>query len=302
MVRPAHFGYNEQTAGNNVFQKNDFALSLTQIQNKATSEFDQLVFRLRKAGVNVFVVEDTHDPVKPDAVFPNNWISFHQDGTVITYPMFAPIRRFERREEILDDLRQQFQLNDWVHFEQFEAENKFLEGTGSMILDRVNKVVYACVSPRTDAGLVHELCRRISFEPILFKAVDNEGIDIYHTNVMMTVGEFFVVICLDTVVEGVQKEKLLEKFKVTNKEIIEISFDQMLAFAGNMLQVRNDVGDTFLVMSEQAFGSLTKDQISRMEKHTNILHSAIDTIEKYGGGSARCMMAEVFLPEKKEYF
>ena len=301
MVRPANFGFNEQTASNNAFQTNDTSRPASEIQQLAVQEFDAFVEKLREAGVNVLVVEDTAEPVKADTIFPNNWVTFHQDGHLITYPMYAPVRRLERREDVLERLSAHYTFSKRIHLEDYERENRFLEGTGSMILDRPNKIVYACLSPRTDKDLLHEYCAIIGYEMVAFTALDANGQEIYHTNVMMALGEAFVVICLDTLHDPSERRTLMNKFAATGKEVIEITLDQMLHFAGNMLQVRNQAGDTFLVMSEQAFKSLTPAQIVLIEKHTNILYSPIPTIETYGGGSARCMMAEVFLPNPSEH-
>lgn len=298
MVRPAHFGFNEETAGNNAFQVNDQSLSANEIQEQAKAEFDAFVAKLRAAGIKVIVVEDTSTPLTPDAVFPNNWVTFHQDGLIITYPMYAPKRRLERREDVLNDLGRQFAITNHVRMEAHEEQDKFLEGTGSMILDRPNRLVYACLSPRTDAVLLDEFARITGYTPVVFHATDAQGQDIYHTNVMMAVGESFVVIVLDSVRDEQEKAALLARFAATGKEVIELSLAQMMTFAGNMLQVRNSAGETFLVMSTQAYESLQTKQITQIEKHTRILHSPIKTIETYGGGSARCMMAEVFLPER----
>lgn len=298
MVRPAHFGYNEETADSNAFQRNDGDLTASQIRRKAIAEFDNFVHLLKASGVDVIVAEDSDNPIKTDAVFPNNWVTFHQDGTVITYPMFSPTRRLERREDVLSDLGKKFQVQKRVHLEEKEAQHQFLEGTGSMILDRVHRVAYACLSPRTDLNLLDEFCRITGFERVAFFAVDGQGKEIYHTNVMMALGETFVVICLETLQNMAEREHLLQKFKATNKEVIEINLNQMMAFAGNMLQVQNRSGDSILVMSEQAYHSLAPTQIRRLNQHTNLLYAPLYTIEKYGGGSARCMMAEVFLPMK----
>ncbi len=299
MVRPANFGFNAQTAENNAFQSNISELSSLEIKERARNEFDEFVAKLRANGVNIIVVEEPETPIRPDSVFPNNWITFHHNGTVITYPMYAPIRRIERREDVVEMIKEKFEVKRLVRFEQYENSNQFLEGTGSMILDRVNRLVYACLSPRTDAKLLDEFCHWADYKKMEFHAVDDQATDIYHTNVMMAMGDHFVVICMDTI-RGEAERKALEKsFAKTGKEIINISMEQMKSFAGNMLQVQNTEGKTFLVMSEQAFKSLDESQIQQIEKHTNILHSDIQTIEKFGGGSARCMMAEVFLDEKK---
>ena len=298
MVRPANFGYNEQTAANNAFQVQDHSLSPQEVQQKALEEFDVFVLRLLGKGVDVIVMEDSPAPVKPDAVFPNNWATFHADGRVVTYPMNAPLRRPERREDILVKLGERFELGEHLRFEHYEEMEKFLEGTGSLILDRPHRIAYACLSPRTDEGLLDEFCQALGYEKVAFSAVDGQGQEIYHTNVMMALGEDFVVICLESVRDKGERQMLLDKFSATNKAVIEISLAQMMAFAGNMLQVRSQDGNTYLVMSEQAYRSLNDQQIEQIHQYTNILHSPLYTIEKYGGGSARCMMAEVFLPER----
>ena len=296
MVRPANFGFNEETATNNAFQILDTSLNTQEISKKAIEEFDVLVEKLKNAGVNVIVAEDTSKPIKPDAIFPNNWMTTHDDGTIITYPMYAPVRRLERNELIIDQITEQFELKNRKHLEHFEDSNRYLEGTGSMILDRVNKIVFACLSPRTDELLLDKFCELTDYQKMIFHAVDNKAQDIYHTNVMMALGETFVIICMDTIKNEIEHKELLQCFSKTGKEVIEISIMQMLAFAGNMLQLRNDKNETLLVMSEQAFQSLESAQIEAIERHTNILFSPINTIETYGGGSTRCMMAEVFLP------
>ncbi|HMQ49789.1 MAG TPA: arginine deiminase-related protein [Saprospiraceae bacterium] len=297
MVRPANFGYNEQTAANNAFQKKDDSLPDDLIQELATAEFDELVAQLRKVGVEVLVVLDSEEPIKPDAIFPNNWVTFHQNGLIVTYPMNAPVRRLERREEIIRHMNTVYKFDKRLNLEDYEAQHQFLEGTGSLILDRPNQLAYACISPRTDEELLHLYCQKIGYQAVPFTAVDAQGQAIYHTNVMMALGETFVVICLDTIKNPNERALLLEKFEATQKEVIEISLQQMMSFAGNMLQVRGKDGQSWLVMSEQAHSSLSKAQIETIEKHTKILYSYIGHIEKYGGGSVRCMMAEVFVPD-----
>lgn len=299
MVRPAHFGYNPETATNNAFQSLNPDLTATEVQEKARVEFDTFVGRLRAAGVQVHVAEDTHSPVKPDAVFPNNWVTFHEDGTVVTYPMNAPTRRMERREEVLEELGKDFQVSARIHFEQSESTGRFLEGTGSLILDRPNRLAYACLSPRTDERLLDEFCARMGYGKVVFTAVDGDGKAVYHTNVMMALGVDFVVICLDAVPEPSEKQLLLDKFEATGKHVITITLEQMMAFAGNMMQVEGKEGVPYLVMSEQAFQSLNAQQIETIERHTKVLHSPLYTIEQHGGGSARCMMAEIFLEERR---
>ncbi len=299
MVRPAHFGFNEETAQSNAFQQRDTALSVADIQIQAKKEFDNFVKKLRNKGIQVVVANDSDKPVKTDAVFPNNWITLHDDGTLILYPMNAPSRRAERDAEIIDLLEKKFEVKQKIHFEHYEQVGKYLEGTGSMILDRMHKMTYACISPRTDIDLLDAFCSAMHFERSAFTAVDANGKDIYHTNVMMALAETFVVICLDAVVKPEERAALVKQFENTGKEIVEISFAQMNRFAGNMLQVRNNADQTFLVMSAQAYQSLNKTQIAQIERHTQILYADIGTIEKFGGGSARCMMAEIFLPCKR---
>lgn len=298
MVRPAKFGFNEQTAASNAFQTRDTSLSNEQIQQKAIEEFDRMVMLLRSRAINVVVAQDTKTPVKPDAVFPNNWVSFHEDGAVISYPMFANARRKERREPILKAIEKEFEITQRVHLEHFEGVKQFLEGTGSMILDRANEIVYACLSPRTDVRVLDELCETIHYKRLIFNAIDDKKQAIYHTNVMMALGETFVVICLDTIENKEERLNVIKMLEQTKKQIIEISLPQMKAFAGNMLQVRNTFNETFLIMSKTAYECLDALQINHIKKQTQILVVDIPTIEKYGGGSARCMIAEIFLPKK----
>ena len=294
MIRPANFGFNPETADNNTFQKNDPAHSINTIKEKAIQEFDTFVEKLKDKGIDVQVFEDTTVPVKTDAVFPNNWISFHEDGLLITYPMFSPNRRLERREDIIESFSKNYQIKNHVRLEKWESTPQFLEGTGSIIIDRVNQIAYASLSIRTDEKLFEDYCQFMKYKKVIFHSVDVNGIPIYHTNVMMTLGVDFVVICMDSIPNLQEQEQLKELFKATNKKIISITLDQMAHFAGNMLQLKNTEEETFLVMSTQAFTSLTAQQIQELELHTNILHSDLSIIETYGGGSARCMIAEVF--------
>ena len=299
MVRPANFGFNPETAESNAFQVNEQKLSMEAIKETAKKEFDAFVKKLRAVGVQVIVVEDTAAPIKTDAVFPNNWITFHQNGTIITYPMLSPNRRLERREDVIEMLRAQFDINQHFDFSGSEASGVYLEGTGSLILDRPNKIAYACLSERTNMDLLNQFGKTLGYELVVFNAVDESGLPIYHTNVMMALGETFVVICLDSVRDLQEQETLKTCFSKTNKALITISFDQVLRFAGNMLEVKGK-DSNYLVMSQQAFESLETNQIKTIESHTKILYSDIKVIETYGGGSARCMMAEVFLPEKEK--
>lgn len=298
MIRPANFGFNAETAVNNAFQSNDTSITNEEVSSKAVLEFDNFVKLLKEKGINVYVLQDSDEPIKPDAIFPNNWISFHEDGTVITYPMFAKVRRLERNDKVIDLLEHDFWIVDHIHMEEAEEDNIYLEGTGSMVFDRVSRIAYACLSPRTDRNLFEDFCKLTGYEPVSFTAVDQNDQLIYHTNVMMALGSSFVVICLDSIKDNNERDLLISKFEQTNKEIIEITLEQMNAFAGNMLQVQSNEGAYYLVISDTAYKSLTKDQIKRIKQHTEILVPQINTIEKYGGGSVRCMMAEIFLPEK----
>jgi len=299
MIRPANFGYNDQTAENNAFQSDDRNESSRAIAQKAQSEFDHMVEVLRSKGVDVYVIEDTPSPVKPDAIFPNNWISFHNNGAVITYPMFAPNRRIERREDVIDELGNTFEVDRRYTFEHYEEEDMFLEGTGSMLFDRDHKVVYACLSKRTDARLIDKFCVLMNYERVVFHSVDQSGMPIYHTNVMMALGEDFVVLCKDSIKSAEELQELEYRLEQTGKEIVAITYEQMGAFAGNMLQVRNQSGQTFLVMSQNAYNSLDPVQIETLSAKTEIISIDIGTIEYYGGGSVRCMMAEIFLEKKQ---
>ncbi|MEY4904772.1 MAG: hypothetical protein RLZZ292_2587 [Bacteroidota bacterium] len=298
MIRPANFGFNEETAASNAFQSNDTSLSISEISERAKNEFDTFVQKLRAVGVDVTVYNEPETPIKPDSIFPNNWVSFHEIDTIVTYPMFAAVRRLERDEAVLTMLAQKFNVKERYHLEQYEGENKFLEGTGSLLLDRQNGFAYACISPRTDLSVLDAFCTLRNYSPVSFTATDGNHQQIYHTNVMMALGESFAVLCLDTIQDEAERKHLIETLEATEKEIIEISLEQMGKFAGNMLQVRGAKSESYLVMSEQAYQSLTPAQIAKIKEHTNILHSPLYTIETYGGGSARCMMAEVFLTEK----
>jgi len=300
MIRPAHFRMNEQTAINNYFQEN-LEDTDTDVTGSAQQEFDNFVEKLRAVGVNVVVVQDDAETDTPDAVFPNNWVSFHANGNVALYPMFAENRRLERREDVFLRLEDEgFKINDIVDYTSAEEEGVFLEGTGSLLLDRVNKKAYCALSPRAEEGLFVEFCEDFEYLPIMFTAnqtVNGERKPIYHTNVMMCLAETFAVICLDTIDNKKERKLVVENLKADGKEIIAISEEQMHQFAGNMLQVQGSKGKRFLVMSASAHKSLTDDQIQRIENHCEILSSPLTVIETCGGGSARCMMAEVFLPK-----
>lgn len=293
MIRPVNFGYNAQTAVNNSFQKDT-----GNVQAKALQEFDDFVHILRKNKTDVIVIEDTPEPATPDSIFPNNWISFHEDGRIFLYPMFAPNRRQERKLHVLETIRNKFSVSEIVDLSKYEAENMFLEGTGSMVLDRENRIAYACLSPRTDEKLLNEFCRLTGYTSVTFTSIDNKGIDIYHTNVMMCIARNYAVICLSSIRNKKERKRLIVSFQNTNKEVITISLEQLNHFAGNMLQVKNEDGELILVMSSQAYHSLTAAQIEPLRKYNRIIHSSLNAIETAGGGSARCMMAEVFLRRK----
>lgn len=302
MIRPVSFRMNEQTAVNNYYQKVLDNLNPETVQFKALQEFDDFVDKLKNIGVNVLVVEDTKKPDTPDSIFPNNWISFHQNGDVGIYPMFAENRRLERREDIFEILEEQgFIINDIIDYTSAEEEQIYLEGTGSLLLDRVNGKAYCAISPRADEDLFIEFCEDFEYTPIHFvsnQTVNGKRLPIYHTNVMMALAETFAVICLDSIDDKQDKKNVLKHLKEDKKEVIEISEEQVNNFAGNMLQVIGKDDERYMVMSTSAYESLTNQQIGRIEKHCKIVHSSLDTIEACGGGSARCMMAEVFLPKK----
>lgn len=293
MIRPIKFGFNQQTAESNTFQKNS---KQTNVQHKALLEFDAFVKILRSNGVRVTVIDDTPEPHTPDSIFPNNWISFHEDGSVFLYPMQAENRRLERK--VFNTIKEAFEeikLHDLSYFEQ---QNLFLEGTGSMVLDRQNKLAYACISPRTNPTVLAEFCRLSGYQAILFRAADQSGKAIYHTNVLMALSDQLAVICLDSISDNTEKRLVKEALQQSGKEIVAISLEQMNAFAGNMLQLKNRSDESLLVMSETAFLSLKEAQIKTLEKYSKLVHASLNTIETIGGGSARCMMAEVFLPVK----
>ncbi len=301
MVRPVRFRMNEQTVVNNYFQE-EMDLKNDEINRQAQQEFDVLVEKLRTVGVKVIVVDDIYEQNTPDSVFPNNWITFHQNGDVAIYPMFAENRRRERREDILDKVETEgFDIENVYDYTDAEKENIFLEGTGAMVLDRVNRKAYCALSPRADEELFIEFCEDFEYTPVIFKAyqqVNNEQLPIYHTNVMMALGVDFAVVCLDTITDKSERKNLLHHLKEDKKEVINITPEQMCQYAGNMLQVQGK-NSTYLVMSDAAYNALTPQQIQTIEKHTQILHSNLETIETCGGGSARCMMAEVFNPSNK---
>ncbi len=269
MIRPVNFGFNAETAVNNAFQVAGKGLAA---QEKAQKEFDDFVMILRKNGVHVMVVNDTPEPHTPDSIFPNNWISFHDTGTVFLYPMFAANRRKERKPQVLQQLSEQFIISDTIDLSQYETNNAFLEGTGSMVLDRDNKIAYACLSPRTDKKVLQDFCEKAHYQPVVFTATDDKGRPIYHTNVMMCVADLYVVICLDSIPDAMERDIVADTIRRSGKDLIPINFDQVNHFAGNMLQVQNDEGEKLLVMSSQAYHSLTPEQVSMLESYNRIVH------------------------------
>lgn len=301
MVKPAAFGYNAETAANNFYQKESKDLSKKEVQEIAIDEFNAFVEKLRSKGVDIIVVEDTADPVTPDAIFPNNWVTFHENGDAIWYPMFSPTRRKERRGDIMAFLKSNYnyKINQIHDLSILESQEVFLEGTGSLVLDRINKIAYAAISDRTHRQALFAFTRKTGYETIEFEAfqtVEGRRLPIYHTNVMMSVGKKLAIVCLESVDNKDERKMLLGTLKDTNKEIVEITEEQCNSFAGNMLEVETKDGDAVMVMSTAAYKSLREDQIEKITKHCDILHSSLETIETAGGGSARCMMAEVFLP------
>ncbi len=299
MIRPVRFDLNEQTVASNAFQQRTRTESGDAIQQAAQAEFDAFINHLRQAGVRVIVFDDTLEPATPDSIFPNNWVSFHQNGEVYLYPMQAANRRLERRPDLIAALKTEYGYQT-LHLTDLskpaEDNEVFLEGTGSMVLDRQHRLAYACLSPRTHEDLLRQWCALAGYTPIVFHAHDAGGQEIYHTNVVMCVADRYAVVCLAAIRNATERQYVSEQLENTGHELIDISLEQMNRFAGNMLQVHNNKGKTLLVMSKQAHDALDKSQQQRLQSYNDLLYSPIPTIERYGGGSARCMMAEVFLP------
>jgi hypothetical protein len=293
MIRPVHFGFNAQTAVNNAFQ---VAVVDGYAQERARVEFDNFVQLLLDNGVDVTVIDDQPDPHTPDSIFPNNWVSFHQNGTVCLYPMYAQNRRLERRPGVLQAISEKFAMRKTLDLSAYEEMGLFLEGTGSMVLDRKKHIAYACLSPRTDKKVLQDFCEHMGYLSETFTAVDKNGQAIYHTNVMMCVADKYIVICLESLPEEKESAHLVSVMRDSGKEVLAITLEQMNQFAGNMLQVRNDKDEKLLVMSSRAYSSLNPTQIEKLQSFNRIIHAPLDTIETHGGGSARCMMAEVHLP------
>lgn len=298
MIRPASFGFNTETAANNVFQTAPQTLTQQQVQQQAVEEFDNFVHTLRKKKIEVIVVQDTPVPAKPDAIFPNNWFCTLNDGTIGVFPMYAANRRIEKRDDLLQHLTENFKVRDVEDWSEYEAEHLFLEGTGSMIIDHENKIIYACISPRTNKTVLEKFANAHGYKAMLFHSKDEHGTDVYHTNVIMHLGEDYAVICMESIPSETERIAVSQLLIATGHEIIPISFAQVRHYAGNMLQVQNAAGTRFTVLSRSAYLSLTKEQKQIMQLHTRLLPIDINTIETIGGGSVRCMMAEIFLEKK----
>lgn len=297
MIRPVQFGFNTETAESNEFQQKELAAQTHDLaQEKAREEFDLMISQLRLTGLDLHIFEDTDDEYKPDAVFSNNWVSFHQSGKVVLYPMMAENRRAERRMDIIESLKKDFLVEEIIDLTHFEKEEKFLEGTGSMVLDRRYKIAYACLSPRTHPEVLDAFAEAMGYELVTFSASDENDKAIYHTNVLMCVGDIFAIVCLEAIKNPDERQLVRAALEETNKYIVEISLDQVRHFAGNMLMVRNLKGNKFLMMSTQAFDSLTEIQRKSLLDYARIIHTDLSIIEGYGGGSARCMMTEIHLP------
>ena len=291
MVRPAHFTFNEQTAENNHFQKKT---SLLDLSERALQEFDAFVENLRKNKIKVVVVQDTIEPHTPDSIYPNNWFSTHSTRELVLYPMFAENRRKERKPHVLETIEEHFSAHKIIDLTVWEEKNRFLEGTGSMILDHHNRIAYACRSERTDDIVFEEFYTKMNSEPEIFNAYDEEGRNIYHTNVMLSIGERYAVICAESITDDSRRDNILNKLRMSKKDVIEISFEQMKSFCANIIEVRNSENDNFLIMSETAKKAFKEEQMNILERHCKVISSPLDTIEQAGGGSARCMIAEIF--------
>lgn len=294
LIRPCGFSYNAETAVSNAFQNVSVNINNELLNAAAVKEFDAMADVLRKKGVNVFVFDDTAVVVKPDAVFPNNWVTFHADGTVVLYPMCAPNRRFERRMDIIDSLRSNFFIKNIIDLSSYENEGTFLEGTGSIIFDHLNRIAYASISIRTNKELFFYVCESLNYKPVCFHSYDRNGKEIYHTNVMMCVGDQFAIVCTESILEN-ERSSVIGSLEDTGHEIVHITRDQMNSFAGNMLQISNQDAKKILVLSETAFSSLTDVQRNTLAQYNELLPIPIKTIETIGGGSVRCMIAEIFL-------
>tara|TARA_B100001778_G_scaffold190644_1_gene157082 strand:+ start:3937 stop:4872 length:936 start_codon:yes stop_codon:yes gene_type:complete len=302
MIRPKHFNFNPETAKNNHFQKEEKRLKNKEILENAVSEFEELVKKIKQKNIKVEVFEDREDVITTDSIFPNNWISLHKDGKIYLYPMFSEIRRKEKRIDLINYYRDEgYLINETIDLGKYEKENKFLEGTGSMVLDRENKLCYAAISERTSIEVLNKFCETSGYEAIAFKSYQtfkNKRKEIYHTNVMMCIADKYAIICLDSIDNIDERKYVIKKLIESKKEIIEINEKQCNNFAGNMLQLKNNENKKFLIMSKSAYDSLSKEQLKLITSYNEIIYSSLDTIEKLGGGSARCMITENFLRRK----
>ena len=291
MIRPVHFTFNEQTAKNNYFQKN---ISAANLNERALQEFDDFVNTLRSNKIKVVVVQDTIDPHTPDSIYPNNWFSTHSTGELILYPMFAQNRRLERKLHVLDTIAKHFNAHKVIDLTEWENKNRFLEGTGSMILDHNNRVAYACRSERTDDIVFEEFYTKMNLEPEIFNAYDKMGRNIYHTNIMLSIGQRHAVICAESITDVDRRTQIINRLKSSNRDVIEISYEQMQNFCANIIEVRNSENKSYLIMSKTAEKSFSDKQKDILERHCEIISSPLISIEQAGGGSARCMIAEIF--------
>jgi len=299
MIRPASFGFNTETASNNVFQSREGELSPQEVIQRSQEEYDRLVMKLRAAGVKIISIADTADPPKTDAVFCNNWISTHADGRVRLYPMYSENRRLERRSDIISRLALEYEVRLDDQLLSYEAQERYLESTGSMIIDRPNKIIYACLSIRTELDLLEALGEQLGYEVVAFDAIDENGVPYYHTNVIMALGTHKAIICTTCIVNPEQRERVINKLTSTGKIIVDISREQVLRYAGNMLEVKGDGEKPIMVMSQSALECLSESQLHIIKNHNKIVSCGIPTIEKLGGGSVRCMMTEIYLPPKR---
>jgi hypothetical protein len=299
MVRPARFACNPQTAASNAFQHSPTPLAGNDLQAAALREFDGVALALERAGVEVLIAPDSEEPAKPDAIFPNNWVSFHHDGTVALYPMLAPNRRWERRDEVLENVVRKggFRVSRTVDLTHRESEEKFLEGTGSVVLDRVHRMAYACTSPRTDLDVLGEFAQLLDYDLMTFDATDSSGRAIYHTNVLMAIGTGFALICGDSIANAAHRAAVFSKLRVTGHDIVDITQQQMLLFAANALELASPSAK-LIALSTTALDSLNRTQRATLESHAALLPVSIPTIERVGGGGVRCMLAEIHLPKR----
>lgn len=291
MVLPVNFSYNEETAKNNEFQIKDES---SDTQKLALQESNAFIKELKDNKVNVISVKDTLNPHTPDSVFPNNWFSTHEDGTLVLYPMFALNRRQERKPEFINAIKENFKTKRIIDLIHYEDKNLFLEGTGSMVIDRINKIIYAAKSPRTSELVLDDLCNKLGYKKIMFDSYSKNNMPIYHTNVMMSIGIDFAIVCLESIKDKQEQNEVVSSLKNTNKTIVEITYEQLEKFAGNMLEIKNTDNERILVMSDTAYKSLNQEQITFLKSKCKIIAPKIPCIEKNGGGSARCMMAEIF--------